>query len=542
MSRRPYRRPDQPPSEEDDVRPSQRAHDPHPLRGAPRIVATLLIAGAAAAQGGPVPLAEAWPTLEPPAVWRHFHDLTQVPRPSHHEERATALVAEFGRRLGLETLVDATGNVVLRKSATPGMEARAVVVLQAHLDMVPQKTPGSTHDFLTDPIRAFVADGWVSADGTTLGADDGIGVAIILALLESDDVAHGPLEALFTVSEEDGPMGIEALAPDALRGRIYINLDHEAEGQFLISSAGGVAVDAQDTYEEVATPPGTVTLRVTIDGLRGGHSGVDIHLGRGHAHQLMARLLTDAAASLDLRLAELIGGDVRNAIPRSATAVVTVPEHQAEAFGAFVDGFRATVAAALASADPAVAVTLEAVARPPAVVAAAAQRALIGALHAAPQGVLHMSRDVPGMVQTSSNLGVLRIGGGRFVALSLVRSALDAERDGEARRLAEVFERTGAVVTIYGAYPSWPPASDSPLLALMTRAYADLFGATPTIVAIHAGLETSTAGATFPGMDMISVGPTIQDAHSPDERLEVASVAKVFDLLVATLRQIEPRE
>jgi len=524
------------------VNPSHRALDPHLPRRAAWIAVALLIAGAASAQGNAVLLAETWATLEPPAVWRHFHELTQVPRPSHHEERATAFVADFGRNLGLETVVDATGNVILRKPATPGMAARPGVVLQAHLDMVPQRAPGSTHDFLTDPIRAYVDDGWVRADGTTLGADDGIGVAIILALLEAEDVAHGPLEALFTVCEEDGPMGIDALAPDALRGRIYINLDNETEGQFLISSAGGVAVDAQATYGEVATPPATIAFRVTIDGLRGGHSGVDVHRGRGNAHQLMARLLTDAAGSFDLRLAELTGGDVRNAIPRSATAFVTVAKQQAEAFGAFVDGFLATVAAELASTDPSVAVTVEAVDRPPAVMAVAAQQALIGALHAAPQGVLRMSEAVPGMVQTSSNLGVLRLGGGRFAGGALVRSALDAERDVAAQQLADVFARAGAAVTISGAYPSWPPAPDSPLVALMTRTYTDLFGEAPSIAAVHAGLETSTAGATFPGMDMISVGPTIQNAHSPDERLEVASVAKVFDLLVATLRQIEPRE
>jgi dipeptidase D len=504
------------------------------------LVAALLVTGGATAQTGSVPLAEALATLQPPAVWRHFHDLTQVPRPSHHEERATAFVADFGRSLGLETLVDGAGNVIIRKPATTGMEGLPGVVLQAHLDMVPQKTPESAHDFAIDPVRAFVEDGWVRADGTTLGADDGIGVAIIMALLEADDLAHGPLEALFTVNEEDGQMGINALAADALRGRLYINLDNEVEGQFIISSAGGVYVDAQAIYDEVATPPGMTALRVSVEGLLGGHSGIDIDKGRGNAHQLMARLLVDAAELFDLRLAELAGGDQRNAIPRRTTALVALPADQAEAFGAFVSDFGMAVADELATSDPAVAVTAAPADLPPRVMEAAAQRALIGAVHAAPQGVFRMSEEVQGLVQSSGNLGVLGITSGHFTGSALVRGALDAERDAEAERLAEVFEQAGATVTFGDSYPSWPPNPDSPLLALMTRVYTDLFGVAPTVTAVHAGLETSVAGAKYPGMDMISVGSTIENVHSPDERLEVASVPKVYDLLVATLRQLEP--
>jgi dipeptidase D len=521
--------------------PSNPPHAHRSPRCAAWLIVASLIVGAASAQADAVPLAEAWATLPPTAVWRHFHELTQIPRPSHHEERATAFVADVGRRLGLETIVDATGNVILRKPATEGMEARPGVVLQAHLDMVPQKTPASIHDFLTDPIRALVADGWVHADGTTLGADDGIGVAIILALMEAGDLVHGPLEALLTVREEDGPMGIASLAPDALNGRIYINLDNETEGQFIVSSAGGVSLDAEATYEEVAPPPGMTALRVSVDGLRGGHSGVDVHRGRGNAHRLMVGLLWDAAASFDLRLAELVGGDTRNAIPRSATAVVALPADQLPAFVAFVEGFGAAASAELAATDPALAVTATAADLPPRVMAVEAQRALLGAVMAAPQGVLEMSRDVPGLVQTSSNLGVLRIGGGRFIGGALVRSALDPERDAVARRTAETFREAGAAVAVDGAYASWPPAPASPVRALMTQVYTDLFGAPPTIAAVHAGLEASVAGTKFPGMDMISVGPTIQNAHSPEERLEVASVAKVVELLTATLSRIEAR-
>jgi dipeptidase D len=503
------------------------------------LVASLLMTGTASAQMDRVTLAEALATLQPTSVWRHFHDLTQVPRPSHHEAQATAFVADFGRGLGLDTITDAAGNVIIRKPASPGMERNPGVVLQAHLDMVPQKTAESNHDFATEPLHAFVEGGWVRADGTTLGADDGIGVAIIMAILEADDVVHGPVEALFTVNEEDGQTGIQALALDVPRGRLYINLDNEVEGQFIISSAGGVNVDARTTYEEVATPPGMTGFRVTVDGLQGGHSGVDIDRGRGNGHQLMARLLVDAADSFDLHLAELQGGDQRNAIPRRTTVWIALPADQAEAFAAFVREFAALAADALATTDPGVAVTATPADPPPRVMESQAQRALMGAVAAAPQGVFRLSEEVAGLVQSSGNVGVLLIGRGQFTASALVRSALDDDRDAEAERLVRVFEQAGATVALGDAYPSWPPNRDSPLLALMTQVYTDLFGVAPEVTAIHAGLETSVAGAKYPGMDMISVGPTIQDVHSPDERLHVASVAKVYDLLVATLQQIE---
>lgn len=497
-----------------------------------------LMGGGTLAQMGPVPLGDALAVMAPRSVWQHFYDLTQVPRPSHHEERATAFIADFGRHLGLDTIVDSAGNVIIRKPATTARKGSPGVVLQAHLDMVPQKTPESTHDFQVDPIAAFVVDGWVRAAGTTLGADNGIGVAIIMALLEADDVVHGPLEALFTVNEEDGQTGINALAPDALRGRLYINLDNEVEGQFVISSAGAVNVEAQATYDQVATPPTMTGLQVTIAGLLGGHSGIDIDKGRGSAHQLMARLLVDAAA-FDVRLADLVGGDTPNVIPRKATAVVALPVEQAEVFRAYVDGFAATVAGELATTDPEVTVTVIPVDLPSTVMEAAAQAALIGAVHALPQGVLAMSADVPGLVQTSSNLGVLNIGHGRFTGTALVRSALNAERDTAAQRVAAVFEQAGAGVALGEGYLSWPPNPASPLLELMQAVYTDLFGVTPTVTAVHAGLETSAVGVIFPGMDMISVGPTMLNGHSPDERLEVASVPRVYELLVATLRRIE---
>ncbi len=486
-----------------------------------------------------VPLADIAAALPYPSIWENFQDLTQIPRPSHHESRVSAFIADFGRALELETIVDDVGNVIIRKPATSGMAGRPGVVLQAHMDMVPQKTAASTHNFETDPIEAYVLDGWVYADGTTLGADDGIGVAMIMALLQADDVAHGPLEALFTVNEEDGFTGINALSPDVLVGRKLINLDNELEGQILISSAGGVYVNVQATYVEVATPGGMTGLQVTIDGLVGGHSGADINKGRGSAHQLMARLLVEAPASLGLRLASLVGGNLSNAIPRATSVVVALPTEQAAAFGVYLDDFGATVAGELADSDPGVAVKATAIDLPAKVMEDSAQADLIGAVYDAPQGVFAMSADVPGLVETSGNIGVLSIGAGQFVATVYVRSAVDLQRDAEAERFATVFEEAGATVTIEGAYSSWPPNTDSALLAIMKQAYLDLYGVAASVAAIHAGLECSVAGVKYPGIDMISVGPTTQSVHSPDERLEVASVPKVYDQVVAALGDIK---
>lgn len=486
-----------------------------------------------------VPLADAVDTMKPQRVWQNFYDLTQVPRPSHHEEKVTQFVADFGRGLGLETSVDDVGNVLIREPATESMEKRPVVVLQSHLDMVPQQTEESTTDFETDPIEAFVDEGWVHADGTTLGADDGIGVAIIMAILQADDISHGPLEALFTVNEEDGMTGIDALAPDALKGRTYINIDNEVEGSFVISSAGGVEVEATDTFQSVATPSATTGYVIRVDGLLGGHSGVDIDKGRASAHQLMARLLTDAPADLDIRVADLVGGEVSNAIPNKATATVAVPTSQADAFEKAVDDFETKVSEEYAKDDPDLAVTAKPADLPEKVMETKAQDALLGAVHDVPQGVYRMSEDVPGMVETSNNLGVLSIEDGEFIAVSLARSAKDPERDAEGKRVADVFQKAGATVEYTDSYSAWPPDPDSPLLKLMEQVYQDTFGEEAQVTAIHAGLEASSAKSTYPGMDIVSVGPTLENVHSPDERLKVDTVSKAYDLIVATLEQVE---
>lgn len=486
-----------------------------------------------------VPLAQVAAEMDPAAVWLHFAELNAIPRGSHHEGKVSAFLADFGRTLGYETRVNDAGDVIIEVPATAGREGRSGVVLQAHMDMVEQKVADSTFDFETDPIASVVDNGWVHATGTTLGSDDGSGVAIIMALIEATDVPHGPIEALFTVDEEDSFDGVNALDPGDLTFRTYINIDNETEGQFLISSAGGVYVNATGAYMPQEAPAGSVGLSITVGGLQGGHSGIDIDKGRGSAHQLLAELLRDAPADLGIRVASVTGGTQRNAIPRTATAVVAVPAGQVDAVRAYVATRAAAAVTALGGADPGVTITPGDAPAPATVMPAKAQAAFVTAIAAVPQGVYAMSRDIPTMPETSSNLGVLTLADGAWEADSYVRSSVDSERDAEAKRVAAAFTPTGATIKDEGAYSGWPANPDSAILALMTATYQSVFGAAPDVAAIHAGLETSVAGVTFPGMDMISIGPTTTGVHTPDERLEISSVPRVYQLLVATLAAIE---
>jgi dipeptidase D len=493
---------------------------------------------AGAAPAGKTPLKDALPTLEPTAVWENFYALTQIPRPSHHEAQVSRFVADFGKKLGLETTVDEVGNVLIRQPATPGMEQRQGVIFQAHMDMVPQKTPDKMHDFEKDPIQAYVEGGWVKADRTTLGADDGIGVATIMAILQAKDLAHGPIEAFFTVDEEDSFSGVNALKPGALKGSAFINVDWETEGSFAIGSAGGVYVDGKATYTEEKTPAGMAAYRLGVKGLQGGHSGIDINKGRGSAGKLLARLLWSAGPQLGVRVAMLVGGDRYNAIPREATALVVVPTEQADALAKYVQEFERTVRVELAATDPDLAVRATPTDLPAAVMDAKVQQALINAVYGCPNGVIRMSDGVPGLVEASSSMGILKAEGGKFIAGMYVRSAVDSARDDLAQRLQAVFRLAGAEATTHDAYGGWRPNPNSAILGVMKQAFKARFGADPGVAAIHAGLETSVVGVTYPSIDMISVGPTLVAVHSPDERLEVASVKKVYDLLVETLKRI----
>ncbi len=479
--------------------------------------------------------------LAPNAIWDDFYNLTRVPRPSHHEEKISAYLADFGRLLALETIVDDVGNVLIRKPATVGMENLTGVILQAHMDMVAQKDADKSFDFQNDPIDAYVEDGWAKANGTTLGADDGIGVATIMSILQDKELAHGPLEALFTVNEEDGFTGVNGLKPDLLQGKIFINVDSETEGEFTIGSAGGLYIDAMENYSEEKTPAQMAGFKISIKGLNGGHSGVDIGLGRGNAGKILSRILWNAQRSFGLRIASFDGGDRYNAIPREAGAVVAVPDSEADSFARYVQQFQSTVQNELSATEPDLAIEAEKTDLPARVMDEQSAARLISAVYSCPNGVLRMSDAVPGLVETSSSMGILKAENGAFWAGFYIRSAIDSARDDLGDMIRSVFELAGGNVSFHDSYSGWAPNPDSPILGLMKQIYMEKFGYEPKVIAIHAGLETSVVGEKYPGMDMISVGPTLQDVHTPKERLEISTVPSVYDLLEETLMKIPSR-
>jgi dipeptidase D len=418
------------------------------------------------------------------------------------------------------------------------MESRQGVILQAHMDMVWQQAPGMSRDPLLDPIQAIVDGEWVVTDGTTLGADDGIGMAMAMAILQSEALKLGPLEVLFTVNEEDGMDGALGLQPGLLTGSILINLDQETEGEFLIGSAGGEYVTVEATVAEVPVPAGVAAFRLTVLGLKGGHSGVHIHLGRGHATKLLVRFLMAASEMYGLRLADLTGGTAANAIPREASALVVVPDAQVAGFQEAVQQFQTTVQAELAAVEPDLAVQAIPADLPDRVLDPQAQRTLIDALYATPQGVMRMSDAVPGLVETSTNLGIVVINEGQIEVKCLARSSVDTAVADVTQMIASVWDLAGMQAERSGSYGGWRPVPSSAILGLMQQVYRELCGQEAQATAIHAGLECGTIGSKVPGLDMISIGPTLQDVHSPAERLKIATVQKVMDLLVETLKRI----
>jgi dipeptidase D len=490
------------------------------------------------AEAARVPVKDAVAAMDPQGVWQNFYDLTQAPRPSHHEEQVRDFLVEFGEDLGLETTVDDAGNVLIRKPASPGMENRLGVILQAHMDMVPQKTPESTHDFLKDPIDAYVVGEFVEADGTTLGADDGIGCAIAMAILASDSTALGPIEALFTVNEEDGMDGALGLQPGVLQGSILINLDSETEGEFTIGSAGGEYANVDTPYTEETAPDSVAAYTISVSGLQGGHSGVDINLGRGHATRLLVRFLKGAAADYGVRVAQLAGGTAANAIPRDASALVVVPTAQTDAFLKDAGAFEATVRNELGPVEPDLTVTAIPADTPASVMAPDAQDALIDLLYANPQGVLRMSDAVPGLVETSTNLGIVNAADKRLAVTAMSRSSVDSELDDVGQMITSVWDLAGVDVVLSGRFAGWNPDPDSPILLMMKQVYHDMYGQEPAVTALHAGLECGAIVSKYPGMDAISIGPTLHDVHTPDERIEIVTVKKLNDFLLETLRQI----
>jgi len=476
--------------------------------------------------------------LKPSAIWKHFYSLTQIPRPSKKEGKIIEFVRQFGENLGLETTVDAVGNVIIKKPATPGMENRKGVILQGHLDMVPQKNSTTTHDFEKDPIDAYIDGEWVTARDTTLGSDNGMGVAAAMAVLESNDLVHGPIEVLFTIDEETGMTGAENLQPGVLDGDILINMDSEDEGELYIGCAGGVDTNVKFNFQQEKIPQDSVTYKISVTGLKGGHSGLDIHLGKGNACIILVDFLQYTTEKFGTQLASIDAGSLRNAIPREAFAIVKVPASEEKNFLNHLKAAEDEVKVVLKEADPGVKITAEKTATPAYVIDNNTVQNFYEAVMDCPNGVIAWDKNLKGVVQTSSNLAIIKSKENEISIAILTRSASDAERDEAASHIANVFRKKGADVSHHGAYPGWKPNVNSPILEVMKKVYHTKFGRVPEVKVIHAGLECGILGASYPNWDMISFGPTIRFPHSPDEKVNIDTVEKFWIFLIETLENI----
>lgn len=477
--------------------------------------------------------------LSPKHVWGYFYSLTQIPRPTGHMEAVTRFVESFGKELGLETLRDEVGNVLIRKPATPGMEGRKTVTLQAHLDMVPQKNADVKHDFLTDPIDAYVDGDWVKARGTTLGADNGIGAALAMAVLADTTLKHGPVEALFTIDEEQAMDGAFGLKPNFLKGDILLNCDSEEEGELFVGCAGGVDLNVSLQFKaDSYIPEGDVAVKVSLTGLKGGHSGVDIHLGRANANKLMFRFLKEAVCDYGARLSFVEGGNMRNAIPRDAVAVITIPGDNAEALWELVSDYQDMYRTEYAGIEEVVNFTAERVDLPTTLLPEEIQDDLINAIEGCQNGVISMLHDFPGTVESSSNLSIVKTTDEYIEIKILVRSSSESRKAAVASSLESIFSLAGCKVEESGPYNGWQPNINSPILNLMKGTYEELFGKTPSVKVMHAGLECGIMQGAYPTMDMISIGPDLQHPHSPDERVSISSVQKVWQFITTTLERI----
>lgn len=478
--------------------------------------------------------------LKPEAIWKHFEEICEIPHPSKHEQKMIEYVVNFAKANNLEYEVDEVGNVVIRKPATPGMENRQGVILQGHLDMVPQANSDANHNFEKDPIRPRIDGEWVKATGTTLGADNGIGVATAMAVLESKDLVHGPVEAIFTIDEETGMTGAFGLKPGFLKGDILMNLDSEDEGELFIGCAGGTNANITFKYNKKPAPKKHSAYKIIVKGLKGGHSGCDIHLGRGNSNKLLFRFLRQAEREFGLRLASVEGGNLRNAIPREAFAFVMVPKDNAKDFEAGLKNYELIVKKEFATVEPDLSVSLEKAKSPKNIFDRTTQRNLINAIFVCPNNVVRMSNDMPGLVETSTNLAIVKSDDKtKTVSVKcLLRSSVDSAKEALENKMAALFEMAGADCYFDGQYPGWKPNPNSPILTTMLGVYERLFGKKPEIKAIHAGLECGLIGGVFPNLDMISFGPTIRFPHSPDEQCNIATVQKFWDYLVETLKNV----
>ena len=475
--------------------------------------------------------------LKPEAIWRNFDALTQVPRPSGHLEKVQQFLLNWAKEHQVEAFLDPAGNIVMRKPATPGYENRKVVLLQAHMDMVPQKSPESTHNFETDPIETYIEDGWVHARGTTLGSDDGIGVAAIMGVMESSDLKHGPVEALITRDEETGMYGANDLPKGELHADILMNLDSELWGKFVIGSAGGIDVTSSLEYKPVANDQ-EKAVRVTLKGLRGGHSGLEINEGRANANKEMVRLVRKAIAETGARLASWHGGNMRNAIPFKAEVVVALPADQVEALKDLVEKQRAIIEDEYRGIEKNVEFFVEDVETPTELVPQEIQDNLVDAIYACHNGVVRMIPAYPNVVETSSNLAIIDIEAGKAVVKILARSSREDMKEYVATTLESCFDMAGMKTELSGSYGGWDPNPDSEILNLLKKVYKEQTGEEATVQADHAGLECSVILSKYPGMDVVSLGPTLLSPHTTSERFKVDTAEPFWLLLTATLEQV----
>ena len=478
-------------------------------------------------------------SLEPKVIWNYFEDLNATPRGSKKEAKVIEFLKEFGKKHNLDTTVDEIGNIVFRKPATKGMENSPIVVLQGHMDMVHQKNGDTDFDFDTEGIRSYVDGEWVKADGTTLGADNGIGVCAALAVITSDDVEHPALEVLITVDEETGMTGANFMKPEMLKGRILLNLDTEDEHELCIGCAGGIDTLGTLEYEEESAPAGCEGFEISVKGLKGGHSGMDIILGRANANKILNRMLWGGLAGFGMRLSWFDGGSLRNAIPREASAAVAVPKDKVAAFKAHFDKLSAEIKHEFATIDEGMQITI-APASVEKVMPEKVQKSIVDALAAMPNGVFRMSPDVAGLVEASSNMARVEARGGKFSVCFLTRSSVERTKMEMANAIRSTLELAGCTVKQTGGYPGWAPNPKSPVLLKMVDIYERMFGEKPNVAACHAGLECGIIGAKYPeGMDMVSFGPTIMHPHSPDEKVKIETVGKFYNYLKEVLKSIK---
>lgn len=485
--------------------------------------------------------------LQPLNVWENFYQLTRVPRPSKHEEKVRAFLLEWAKERNIEAFTDKTGNVIMRVPATPGYENKKGIVFQGHMDMVPQKNADTIHDFENDPIETYVDGDWLKAKGTTLGADNGLGLALGMAMLESKEIEHGPLELLATYDEETGMTGAMALEPGILKGEILINLDSEEEGELCIGCAGGLDATAYDKYQRKPMPENYLCYSLAVKGFSGGHSGIEINKCRANANKAAARILYALLSEADVKLIDLEGGTLRNAIPRECFATVYVQENKLEQAKAIIDKVFGDIQNEYMVTDPNCCYIFEPYkcqegesCNPDDCMYVEESTAIryMQAILACPDGVERMSDQMPGLVETSNNMAIVNIYGGEFSVKCLMRSSVDSAKDLLALKIKSLFALADIKVEFSGGYSGWAPNADSEILKIMKQTYCDMFGKEPHVMAVHAGLECGILSGAYPNWDMISCGPTLVSPHSPDERCYIPTVQKVWDYLLEVIKRV----